>query len=100
MKLSPEELDRLTALAGLSPGMDEPERLSGDISRIFEFVDRLHQIDTEGVEPLADVHDQACRPEEDVDRPSLPRETALALADTEGYYYRFPPVLPESGEQR
>lgn len=59
---------------------EEVDRLAGDLSSILEHVDRLAEVDIEGVEPTSHVVPLRNVLRDDVPRESLPQESALAQA--------------------
>jgi aspartyl-tRNA(Asn)/glutamyl-tRNA(Gln) amidotransferase subunit C len=67
-------------LARLELGDAQVERMAHDLSSILDHIEKIGELDLEGVEPAAQVVDvvNALRPDEP--RPSLPREVALATA--------------------
>ena len=67
-------------LARLKLTDEEIERMAGELSGILEHVDRIGNLDLEGVEPTSHVValENVLRPDEP--RPSLPRDVALAQA--------------------
>ena len=80
MRLSPEEVDHIALLARLDLSPAERERAANELSQILGYFEKLTELDTEGVEPMAHVLpvENVLRP--DVVRPSLPREAALQNA--------------------
>ena len=68
----------MLARIGLEPGDEEfyAEQLSG----ILEHIDRLQQLDTDHIAPTAQVVEVTNALREDVPRPSLSQEEALANA--------------------
>jgi aspartyl-tRNA(Asn)/glutamyl-tRNA(Gln) amidotransferase subunit C len=94
MALTTEQVRWVAHLARLELGADELALLTGQLSKIVDYVHLLQQVDTEGVEPLAhalDVRD-VFRPDEP--RPSLAVDEALANAPArQGDFYRVPAVL-------
>ncbi len=77
---------------------DEQVAMFGrQLADIVEYVDKLQQINTDGVEPMAHalpVHNVLA---EDAPRPSLSPEAALANApDRIDDFYRVPKVIGES----
>lgn len=99
MSISREEVLRVAALARLRfEGADE-EAIADDMARIVDYVRRLEEVDTEGVEPLAHVLGLVNDPAEDAARPSMDRGTALKEAPgTAGPYFLFPRVIGDGGE--
>lgn len=81
-------------LARLGLDDDELLALTNDLNKILERVARLEAVDVQGVEPLAHVGDLHSVLREDVPRPGLTREEALASApDAESGCFRVPIVL-------
>jgi aspartyl-tRNA(Asn)/glutamyl-tRNA(Gln) amidotransferase subunit C len=78
-------------LARLRLSDEEVERMSDELSSILEHVERINELDLDGVEPTSHVVDveNVLRPDEP--RPSLPRERALESApDTAEGGFRVP----------
>lgn len=67
-------------LARLALSEDEVERMSRELSKVLEHIERIGELDLDGVPPTSHVVDVvgALRPDEP--QPSLPREVALAQA--------------------
>jgi aspartyl-tRNA(Asn)/glutamyl-tRNA(Gln) amidotransferase subunit C len=67
-------------LARLELGEEQVERMTRELSSVLDHIEKIGELDLEGVEPAAQVVDvvNALRPDEP--RPSLPREVALATA--------------------
>jgi aspartyl-tRNA(Asn)/glutamyl-tRNA(Gln) amidotransferase subunit C len=67
-------------LARLELDEDDVERMAAELSKVLEHVDRVRELDLEGVEPTAHAVDLAgvMRPDEPV--PCLAREAVLAAA--------------------
>ena len=53
MNLGPDDVHRIAALAKLALEDDEVEEVTGNLKRIFDFVEQLQAVDTTGVEPMA-----------------------------------------------
>jgi len=78
-------------LARLRLTDEEIERMTGDLSSILDHIEKIGELDLDGVEPTSRVVEleNVLRPDEP--RPSLPREVALAEApDTDGIGFRVP----------
>jgi aspartyl-tRNA(Asn)/glutamyl-tRNA(Gln) amidotransferase subunit C len=94
MELSREMVEQVAELARLRLSPPELERLAGELARIVHFVEQIDALDTSGVEPLAHVMDVVNVFAEDQERPSLPREEALANAPKQdGAFFQVPAVL-------
>jgi aspartyl-tRNA(Asn)/glutamyl-tRNA(Gln) amidotransferase subunit C len=75
-----EQVLHVAKLARLRLSDEEVERMSDELSSILEHVERITELDLEGVEPTSHVVDveNVLRP--DQPRPSWPRERILAPA--------------------
>jgi len=75
-----EQVLHVARLARLRLSDEEVERMADELSSILEHVERINELDLDGVEPTSHVVDveNVLRPDEP--RPSLPRERALANA--------------------
>ncbi len=97
MKVSSEDVRYVSDLANLELTQAEQERMLRDLNSILEYVDRLDQLDTSGVPPMAQVSagmaaDSAMRP--DQTRPSLPHQEALRNApQNDGEFFKVPKVI-------
>ena len=85
----------MLARIGLEPGDEEfyAEQLSG----ILEHIDRLQRLDTDHIAPTAQVVEVTNALREDVPRPSLSQEQALANAPAavDGFF-RVPSIQEET----
>ena len=75
-----EHVLHVARLARLELRDDEVERMAAELSTILDHVDRMAELDLDGVPPTTHVVEVtgALRPDEP--RPSWPRETMLAAA--------------------
>ena len=86
-----EQVLHVARLARLSLSDEEVETMARELSGILEHVDRINQLDLEGVEPTSHVVDleNVLRPDDP--RPSWPRETILEPApDASDEGFRVP----------
>ena len=86
-----DQVLHVARLARLKLTDEEIERMAGELSGILEHVDRISELDLDGVEPTSHVIalENVLRPDEP--RPSLPRERALENApDATGDGFRVP----------
>jgi len=107
MKVTEKDVAYVADLANLDLTADERTRLLHDLNSILEYIDRLNELDTDKVAPMAQVSDRygvddsserfvyAAR--EDIRyglRESLPQETALKNApETDGTFFEVPKVI-------
>ncbi len=86
-----EQALHVARLARLRLEEEEIERMTGELSTILDHIEKIGELDLDGVEPTSHVVEleNVLRPDEP--RPSLPREAALAQApDTDGSGFRVP----------
>lgn len=53
MKISREEVERVAVLARLKLSAEEKERLTEQLDKILQYMEKLNRLDTAEVEPLA-----------------------------------------------
>jgi aspartyl-tRNA(Asn)/glutamyl-tRNA(Gln) amidotransferase subunit C len=75
-----DQVLHVARLARLRLSAEELERMPGELSKILEHVERMDELDLDDVEPTSHVVELQNVLREDVPRPSLPRERALAGA--------------------
>jgi aspartyl-tRNA(Asn)/glutamyl-tRNA(Gln) amidotransferase subunit C len=94
MAVTHEEVIKIANLAGLSFSPEEVDRMTHELNRILEYMDKLNELDTTGVEPLHHVLDMKNVFREDEVQPSFPREQVLSNApDAVDGYFRVPKVI-------
>ena len=87
---------RFRSWPGSSLSDDELDRMTSQLGEILGYVDLLSELDTAQVEPMAHALDVANVFRDDVARPSLERESALANAPhRDEECYLVPAVLGE-----
>jgi len=100
--VSEKDVAYVAELAHLELTAEERARMLKDLNSILGHIDRLNQLDTSNVEPMAQVasrYDErgvsdegAMRPDEP--RPCLPREEALRNApNSDGVFFKVPKVI-------
>jgi aspartyl-tRNA(Asn)/glutamyl-tRNA(Gln) amidotransferase subunit C len=72
-----DQVLHVARLARLHLSEEELERMPAELSKILDHVERMDELDLEGVEPTSHVVELQNVLREDVPRPSLPRERAL-----------------------
>jgi aspartyl-tRNA(Asn)/glutamyl-tRNA(Gln) amidotransferase subunit C len=97
MKITEQEVRYVANLANLTLSEAETTQMAQNLDEILGHMDRLKEIDTEGIEPMSQVLYDA--PETatlraDVPRPPLGSEAALANAPMSGPgYFKVPLVI-------
>jgi aspartyl-tRNA(Asn)/glutamyl-tRNA(Gln) amidotransferase subunit C len=67
-------------LARLELSEPEVERMAGELSNVLDHIEKMRELDLEGVPPTSHVVDVVNRLRADEPTPSLPREVILAAA--------------------
>jgi aspartyl-tRNA(Asn)/glutamyl-tRNA(Gln) amidotransferase subunit C len=97
MKLTEKEVRYVADLANLKLSEAEVPNMVAKLDEILAHMDRLGEIDTSGVEPMAQVLYEAGETatlREDIPRPTLGSEAALANAPLAGPgYFKVPLVI-------
>ena len=96
MKISLEDVEKVAKLARLDVSPAEKEAFAKQLSQILTHMETLKQYDTEGIEPTATVLGQVNVFREDVVRPSLTVDKALANApEREADGFAVPKIIEE-----
>ena len=96
MKITLDEVRRIAHLAHLRFGDQEMERLRGQIDDILGYIEKLNELDTDGVEPASGGTAGPVPPlRDDVLLPTLASDEALANAPESGRgHFKVPKVIP------
>ena len=98
-KIDEAQVRRIALLSRLELSDAEVTQFSTQLSAIVEYIEKLNELDTDNVEPLAH-----CLPvhnvfREDVPRPSLSNDAALANApEREDEYFKVPKILDDNSD--
>ena len=96
MPISRAEVEQVALLARLRLSDEELDRMTSQLGDILEYINLLSELDTEAIEPMAHASEIVNVLRDDVVRPSLEREAALANAPHhDGQCYLVPAVLGE-----
>ncbi|MBP7514566.1 MAG: Asp-tRNA(Asn)/Glu-tRNA(Gln) amidotransferase subunit GatC [Flavobacteriales bacterium] len=95
MRIDNATLDRIAELARLEVGDDATrQQLLGDMQRVIDFVEKLNEIDTKGVEPLIHMSEEQDVLREDVAMPGFSKQEALMNAPVkDSDYFKVPRVV-------
>jgi aspartyl-tRNA(Asn)/glutamyl-tRNA(Gln) amidotransferase subunit C len=97
LNISEEQVRDIASLANLTLTETEVARMQKELSEILTHVEKLNEVDTTGVEPMAQVlfeSDETATLRDDVEKPSLTNEEAVANAPvSSGGYYKVPLVI-------
>ena len=110
MKVTDKDVAYVADLANLELSVNERASMVRDLNSILDYIDKLNELDTSNVEPMAQVADRygidnskqgaerfSYATREDIVeglRKSLPHDEALENApDTDGTFFRVPKVI-------
>ena len=94
MEITKQEVEKVVKLARLAISPSEQEAFARQLSQILTHVETLNRYDTAGVQPTTTVLEQVNVFREDVVRPSLPVDLALANApEREADGFRVPKII-------
>lgn len=94
MKIDHSTVDKLAELSKLEFEGAAKDAIINDLNRMVAFVDKLKEIDTEGVEPLIYMSDEVNVLREDVIRQEITQQDALKNAPKhDSDYFKVPKVI-------
>lgn len=94
MKINRELLDKIAHLSRLEFDEKDAEQMMQDMTEIVNWVEKLKEVDTEGVEPLTTMSHEVNVFREDKVKEHLSHERALLHAPRkDNDYFRVPKVL-------
>ena len=80
MKITIEEVEHVATLARLEVNPEEKENLTEQMNRILDYMEKLNELDTTGVDPTSHVVDLHNAFRVDAVKTSLPRDQTLENA--------------------
>lgn len=87
-------VDKLAGLSRLRFNEEEKKEIRSDLQQMISFVEKLKEVDTEGVEPLTHMSSNTNILRKDIVQGSISREDGLKNApDADGIFFRVPKVI-------
>ncbi|HEY2911895.1 MAG TPA: Asp-tRNA(Asn)/Glu-tRNA(Gln) amidotransferase subunit GatC [Candidatus Angelobacter sp.] len=104
MKVTEKDVAYVADLANLELTDQERKRMLKDLNTVLDYIDRLNELDTSDVPPMAQISAAPRQSEEfsnsnpawrdDIPRPSLPHADAMKNApETDGDFFKVPKVI-------
>lgn len=94
MEINRELLDKIAHLARLEFEEKDAEKMMQDMTSIVNWMEKLNEVNTDGVEPLTTMSHEINSMREDEVAPHLNHEDALKSAPKkDSNYFRVPKVL-------
>ena len=93
-KIDLNTVDEVAHLARLEFTNEAKQEIANDLNRMLTFIDKLNELDTEGVEPLIYMTDEVNVLREDIAVDSLTQKEALKNAPRkDSDYFKVPKVI-------
>ena len=94
MKIDKKDVEKLAHLSRLQLNDKEIEAMQGDMNKMLTFVEKINELDLDGVEPLAYMSDEVNVLREDNVKQDITHDEALKNApDKDTDYFRVPKVI-------
>ena len=88
MTLAIDDIHRIADLAHIEISPEQAQRMQGELNNIFQMIERIQAVDTDGIEPMPHPHDGYQRLRDDVIREVNDRENNMKNApeQAEGHF--------------
>jgi aspartyl-tRNA(Asn)/glutamyl-tRNA(Gln) amidotransferase subunit C len=94
MKIDRMEVEQVARLARLDVNELDVEKLTSQLNTVLSYIDKLNELDTTGIEPMAHALPLNNVFREDGLKPSLESDRSLANApEQDGPFFRVPRVI-------
>ncbi len=94
MKIDRKDVEKLAHLSRLELTEEELANMESDMNKMLQFVEKINEMDLEGVEPLAYMSEEVNILREDEVKQDITHEEALKNApDKDTDYFRVPKVI-------
>ena len=96
-KIDEAQVRKVAKLSRLEPTEAQVEEFAGQLSAILEYVEKMNELNTESVQPLAHCLPISNVLRDDIAKESLGAEKALANApQRDGNFFKVPKILDDS----
>mgnify|MGYP001103864136 CR=1 FL=1 len=94
MKISDKEIEHIALLSRLKISENEKKIFAEQLSTILDYIDKLNELNTQGIEPTSHVIPLNNVMRDDIPMPSINREDALMNApEHTEKFYRVPKII-------
>ena len=94
MSVTTKDVAYIAELARLRFSEEEMLTMTSELNNILHYVDKLNEVDTEGVVPLSSIHDQINVLRDDVELPALsPADVLHNAPDKQDRFFKVPKVI-------
>lgn len=99
MQVNDELVDKLAKLSMLQFNDEEKEEIKSDLENMIGFMDKIREIDLDGVEPLLHMSQNQDVLREDIPGNMLAREDAMKNSSGQnGQFFIVPKVITKTGQ--
>ncbi len=99
MNIDDHTIDHLAKLSRLTFAQEQKGQIKSDLQNILNLVDKLGELNTEGVEPLIHMTEHINVLRDDVVKESITREEALRNAPKkDSDYFKVPKVISQPSQ--
>jgi len=96
MKITRADVENIAALAKLQFDVEELDKLTGELQTIVTYFEKLNELDTTNIEPIAHIHDIVNVLRADEVKPWLEQDEALKNApESSNGYFCVPKVIAQ-----
>ena len=93
-KVDKKTVEYVANLARINLAEEEKKSLIAQLSKIFDYIDKLKELDTESIKPMRNLHQAQGVLRKDEARPSDYRDRILNNSPSrEGDYFKIPKVI-------
>ena len=93
-RISPETIDKIAHLARLEFDEGAKSEISKDMNRMLEFIDKLNELNTDGVEPLVYMsHENNVMREDEVIQNIDQKQALLNAPKKDSDYFKVPKMV-------
>lgn len=94
MKLDEKTVDKIASLAKLEFNGSEKEAILQDMNKMLNFVSKLEEVNTDGIEPLIHITSETNVLREDISHTDITQKEALKNAPKkDSTYFKIPKVI-------
>ncbi len=94
MKIDDKVVDKIASLSKLKFEGEEKSAIKSDMNKMLDFIEKLSEVDTEGVEPLIHMsNDVNVLREDDIEMEITQKEALKNAPKKDSTYFKIPKVL-------
>lgn len=95
MALTTDDVKKIAKLARIKLGDDEVQKHQDELNKIFNWIEQLQEVNTDGIEPMFSVDDRNLQTREDIITEPSHKDQVLKNAPNAKYGYFVVPKVVE-----